>query len=78
MIKYKVFVGTIAEIERDFNAWASALADGVNVNAGPLMALNPQSVEEVAARQWTKEVMYVVPKIPAGKIAIPQMQHQAN
>ena len=72
MIQYKVFVGTIAEIEAAFNAWAAALVQGVNVNAGPLTPLIPGSVESAADRQWLKEVMYILPQRSNGNIAVPE------
>ena len=68
MIQYKVFVGTIAEIESAFNGWAASLAQGANVNAGPLTHLD----EPGGVDRWLKEVMYVLPQRPTNGIAVPQ------
>lgn len=70
MIQYKVFVGTIAELEQAFNAWAASLVPGANVNTGPLTPMIPGSVEDAADRQWFKEVMYVLP-VRGNGIAVP-------
>jgi len=62
MVQYRVFTGTIAEIEAAFNAWAASLVQGVNINAGPLTKLDDGS--------WLKEVMYVLP-VAGRNIAVP-------
>jgi len=72
MIQYKVFTGTIAEIEQAFNVWAASLVQGVNVNAGPLTMIVINDSGEMVER-WYKEVMYVLPARPNNGITIPQM-----
>jgi hypothetical protein len=73
MIQWKVFSGTLAHIEQTFNAWAAGLANGVNVQAGPLVACNANSVEPLAEREYVKEVMYILPVRDNSKIAVPTM-----
>ena len=62
MIQYKIFAGTLDEIEAALNAWAASLPTGVNVNSGPLVQ---------AGDIWLKEVMYVLPARSNG-IAVPK------
>ena len=64
MVQYRVFTGTIAEIETAFNGWAASLVQGVNINSGPLVKLDDGS--------WIKEVLYVLP-VAGGRpnIALP-------
>ena len=69
MIQYKVFTGTIAEIEAAFNGWAASLVYGVNVNAGPLTSFDTDE-----GQQWLKEVMYVLPQRSNNGIAVPTPQ----
>ena len=65
MIQYRVFTGTIAEVEAAFNAWAAALVPGANINAGPLTR---------DGDQWFKEIIYQVPQRSNGQIAVPQLK----
>ena len=65
MIQFKVFTGTLAEIESAFNAWAAALMDGTNVQAAPLVAVGDGT--------YLKEVVYMLPKRSNGKIAVPSI-----
>ncbi len=74
MIQYKVFTGTIAEIEAALNAFCAGLPSGVNVNMGPLTPQIPGSVEGADSRQWIKETMYVLPLRNNGTIAVPSME----
>lgn len=59
MIQWKAFVGSIAEIESEFNKWAASLPDGVNVTAGPLVRTD---------EGWVKEVLYLLPQRSNGRV----------
>ena len=68
-IKYKVFTGTIAEVERDFNAWAKPLPDGTNISPGPILRMPDGDGE-----RWLKEVTYNEPDAGRVPIAIARQQ----
>lgn len=67
MIQYKVFVGTIAEIEAALNAFCAGLPTGANVNMGALTRNDDVGL-------WYKEIMYVLPQRSNNGIAVPQMR----
>ena len=81
MIQYKVFTGTLAEIEAAFNGWAASLVNGVNINSGPLtMIPNTMTMLDdgvTLAERWYKEVVYVLP-VAGAKLAVPQPIARAN
>lgn len=62
MVQYKIFEGTLKEIEAAFNVWAASLVAGVNISASPLV-YSPSG--------WVKEVMYVLPQ--RSNVAVPNL-----
>lgn len=60
MIQYKVFMGTLEEIERALNAWAASLPLGTNMNHNPLTRISETT------DRWFKEILYVLPARPNG------------
>jgi hypothetical protein len=68
MVQYRIFTGSLADIEQAFNAWAASLVSGVSINHNPLMAVGDGT--------WLKEVVYVLPAgghgVGVPKIAIPR------
>lgn len=72
LIQYRVFTGTIAEIESAFNAWAASLIMGANVNSGPLTLIGERQtgVGANTEREYMKECICVLPARGNG-IAVP-------
>ena len=63
MIQYRVFTGTVTEIEAAVNAWAASLARGASINAGPLTR---------DGDGYFKEFIYQLPERSNGRLAVPQ------
>jgi hypothetical protein len=62
MLQYKIFDGTIAEIEKALNKWAASLVQGVSITAGVLT--------RIEGDQYFKEMAYLLP-VRANGIAVP-------
>lgn len=60
MIQFRVFVGTLEELSGEYNKFLAGLPSGVNVNQSPLTLL--------ADGKWMKEVLYVLPQVPPGRL----------
>jgi len=66
MVQYKIFQGTLEEIEAAFNVWAASLVAGVNISASALV-----SVDTDAGQRWIKEVLYVLPHRSNARVLAP-------